>query len=152
MVVLGEPTVRVRELAELALLWQGLTADRELRAASCGPASWGCSEPPVTPVMPKGSLRRWAYVRAQVDAEPARHAKVYGEHFILVEMDENVFGASIEPNHCSSGYALGKALRQGKAQVAAALVDADEPMAAEHGLETRAHRLDLGEFRHCRVK
>ena len=88
-------------------------------------------------------------VRGGIDAEPARHAKVYGQYFALVEMDEQVLGASLEPHHHSSCEALGKALRQGKAQVAAALVDADEPLATEYGFQTSAHGFDLGEFRHC---
>jgi len=50
-----------------------------------------------------------------MDAEPARHAKVDGQYFALVEMDEQVLGASVEPHHHSSNEALGKALRQGKA-------------------------------------
>jgi hypothetical protein len=101
--------------------------------------------------MGAGSLRRPG-VGAGLDAEPARHAKVYAEHFALVEMDEQVLGASVEPHHQSSGEALGKALRQGKAQVAAALVDADEPMATEYGFQTSAYRLNLGEFRHCQIQ
>ena len=99
----------------------------------------------------RGSLRRPG-VRGGVDAEPARHAKVYGEYFPLVEMDEQVFGPSVEPQNHSSCEALGKVLRQGKAQVAAALVNAGEPMATEYGFQTSAHRLDLGKFRHCRVE
>ena len=83
-----------------------------------------------------------------MDAEPARHAKVDGQYFALVEMDEQVLGASVEPHHRSSCEALGKTLRQGKAQVPAALVDTDEPMATEDGFQTSAYRLDLGEFRH----
>jgi hypothetical protein len=101
--------------------------------------------------MGAGSLRR-PDVGGTVDAEPPRHAKVYGEHFGLIEMDKQVLGASVEPHHHSSGEALGKALRQGKAQVAAALVDADEPMATEYVRQTSAYRLNLGEFRHCRVQ
>jgi hypothetical protein len=73
---------------------------------------------------------------------------VYCEHFALVEMDQQVLGAAVEPHHRSSCQALSKALRQGETQVAAALIDAHEPMATEYGFQTRAHRLDLGEFRH----
>src|SRR5215475_14672645 len=67
-------------------------------------------------------------------------------------MDKQIFGASVEPHHHSSYEPRGKAFRQGKAQVAAALVDTDEPMATEYGFQTSAHRLDLGEFRHCRTQ
>jgi hypothetical protein len=55
-------------------------------------------------------LHRWG-VRGGADAEPAGHAKVYGQYFALVEMDEQVLGASVEPHHRSPREALGKALR-----------------------------------------
>jgi hypothetical protein len=135
VIVPGVLTVRVRELAELT--WRR-----------------GCGELPSTSIVTTpcrlgamGSLRQPG-ARGAGDTEPARHAKVYCEHFALVEMDEQVLGASVEPHHHSSCQALSKALRQGKAQVAAALIDADEPMATEYGFQTSAHRLDLGEFRH----
>jgi hypothetical protein len=53
-------------------------------------------------------------VRGGFDAEPAGHAKVYGQYLAPVEMDEQVLGASVEPHHRSSCEALGKAFRQGK--------------------------------------
>src|SRR5215831_7321278 len=153
VVVLGVLTVRVRELAEL-FSWD-LIGHRQRVGARCGPARRGRSEPTLTLVPTPcrlgvlGSLRRPG-ARGGLNVESARHAKVYCEHLALVEMNEQVLGATVESHHQSSCEALGKAFRQGKAQVAAALVDADEPMATEYGFQTSAYRLDLGEFRHCR--
>ena len=70
----------------------------------------------------------------------------------LVEMDEDVFGAPVEPLDRAARQALDEALRQGKAQIRPALLHVDETAPAQHRLQARAHRLDLGKLRHRRLR
>ena len=82
------------------------------------------------------------------DGQPPGHAEVHGQHLVPIEMDQDVLGAPAEAQHAPAGQALGEALRQGEAQVGAPLLHPHERAPGEHGLQARAHRLDLGQLRH----
>ena len=99
----------------------------------------------LSPQAGRGSAR-------QLHAEPSGHAEVHREHLAAVEMDEDVLGAALQPLDRAARKTLDEALRQRKAQIRPALFDVDKSAPAQHGLEACAHRLDLGELRHRRLR
>jgi hypothetical protein len=73
---------------------------------------------------------------------------MHGEHFAAIEVDKNVFGASIEALHPASGQSLHEVLRQREAQIFAALLDFQEPPPRQHWDKSTANGLDFWKLRH----
>ncbi len=92
----------------------------------------------------RGARRVW-----QLHAEPPGHAEMNGQHLAVIEMDEDILGASLEPLDRATREPLGEAGRKRKAQVLAALLHAHEPMSAKDRLKPKADGLDLGKLGHA---
>ena len=78
-----------------------------------------------------------------IDAEAAGHAEMHHQHLAVVEPRQQIFGAPVERIDLSPLQALGEVLRQRKAQVLAALLDARKAVADQDRRKAQSHRLDL---------
>ena len=86
--------------------------------------------------------------RIAVDDHAARHAEVNEHHRAVVEMHQDVFGASRDLGDAAAGQALGETLGQGDAQLLGALFDGGETTADEVRRKAAAHGFDFGQFGH----
>ena len=146
VVVLGVAAVLVGVLAELDSAAAGTHRAANAEHALPPPCGGGARgggiaarsrwlPPPLTPPH-KGEGNSGGVGRLrQLHAEPAGHAEVHGQHLAVVEMDEDVLGAPVEPLDRAPREPLGEALGQRKAQVRAALLHAHEAAPAQHRLE-----------------
>ena len=86
--------------------------------------------------------------RRRVDAKRSRHAQVHDEHARVVEIRDEIFRPSRQGFHPPPFETAREILRKGKAEIGAALLDADETPAAHGWFEAPAHGFDFGQLRH----
>jgi hypothetical protein len=83
-----------------------------------------------------------------VDREAAGHAEMHDENLAIVEPRQEIFRAPVESLDRPSLEPLGEVLRQRKAQVFPALLDARERIADQDRLKALPHGFDLWKLRH----
>ena len=112
--------------------------------------SAGVVEPDVGPVVggQQDMVMRSGRPQVLADGHPARHAEMDDQHLIVVQMDQDVFGAPPDGDDPAAGQPLDHAVGERDAQIGPALLDPGQhPPLHLHG-EPAADGFDFRQFGH----
>src|ERR1700722_20641345 len=84
-------------------------------------------------------------------AERTGHAQVGDEVLAAIQLEQEIFGPTLDVDDALAGEPLGEGRGKGEANVRPAQLDLVDPGAEHYGHEASPHSLDFGQFRHRRA-
>src|SRR5215831_18885795 len=94
-------------------------------------------------------LTRHLCLARSLDAKRSGHSKMHQQHIAGAKIRHQIFGAPAKAGHSLALEPRHKILLKGKSEVLAAGLSAQDPCALHDGLQSSAHGLDFGQFRHA---